>query len=131
MKRNLKLFYIYCLSFLYVFFGCLLFTSTAFAQIFLEEGKIFRNVDKGDLINESMVVQNTSDESIDVLVYWEDFEYQPPYEGSKKFFPAGTTNNSANSWISYSPQKFTLAPHGKQKISYVIDVPPNAKGGYY
>lgn len=110
---------------------CVLFPVTAKAQLFLEDGKVVLAVSPGDHINKSLTVSNTSAEELHVKVYWEDFQYQPPYDGTKKFFPAGVGPASASKWVTYSPQEITLPPYGKQKIDYSISVPEQISGGYY
>lgn len=107
------------------------FASTAKAQLFLEEGKVVLAVDGGERVNKSVTVSNTSSESVNVKIYWEDFQYEPPYEGSKSFVPAGTGTASASKWVSFSPQEITLPAFAKQKIDYTISVPATMDKGYY
>lgn len=118
-------------SALFLLFFLVLLAGPARAQFFLEEAKVNLSVSGGDRINKSIVVDNTSSEPIDVKVYWEDFQYEAPYDGSKKFFPAGTVSGSAASWVQYLPQDFKLPPFGKQKIEYTINVPQQIEGGHY
>ena len=106
-------------------------SSTAKAQLFLEEGKVVLAVEGGDHINKTIFISNTSAEDIRVKVYWEDFQYQPPYDGTKKFFPAGVGPISASRWVSYTPQEFTLPAYAKQKVDYSISVPKEMNRGYY
>ncbi len=106
-------------------------SSTANAQLFLEEGKVVLAVEGGDHINKSLLISNTSAESIRVKVYWEDFQYEAPFEGTKKFLPAGVGPASASSWVSYTPQEFTLPAFAKQKIDYSISVPQGINSGHY
>ncbi len=101
------------------------------AQFFIEEGKVVLSVSGGERINKSVIINNTTANDLDVRVYWEDFQYEPPYDGSKKFFPAGTIEGSASSWIQYVPQEFRLPAFGKQKIDYTLSVPDDIQGGHY
>lgn len=107
------------------------FGSTAKAQLFLEEGKVVLAVVPGERINKSITISNTTDQEISVRAYWQDFEYQSPYDGSKAFVPQGSTKLSASHMITFSPLDFKLPGFGKQKIDYTISVPQTAKGGYY
>jgi hypothetical protein len=113
---------------LYVLCGL---AGSAKAQVFLEEGKVSLVVSGGERVNKSIVVHNTSAEDLDAKVYWEDFEYQPPYDGTKIFLPAGTTPVSAARWVTYSPQQLVLPSFGKQQINYTIDVPQRMTEGHY
>ena len=101
------------------------------AQLFLEDGKIVLTVVPGERVNRSIFVSNTTDKEVSVRVYWQDFMYQPPYDGAKAFVPEGTTKLTANKMITFSPLVFKLPPFGRQKIDYALDVPGSAKGGYY
>jgi len=111
---------------------CILFAhNMAHAQLFLEQGKIEEDVNPGDTLMDSLRIHNTSDQTYRVSVYWEDFEYQPPFDGSKKFLPKGTLDRSLTKWINFSPQEFTLKPYENKEVSYVINVPNSISGGYY
>lgn len=105
--------------------------GTVQAQFFLEQGKVSLTVSSGERVAKTLVVNNTTNESVPVRVYWEDFDYQAPYDGSKIFLPAGTGKSSASNWINYSPTEFTLPPFGKQTIDYVVSVPAQADAGHY
>jgi hypothetical protein len=106
-------------------------TGAAQAQFFLEQGKVSLAVSAGERTTNSFVISNTTDQSIAVRTYWEDFDYKPPYDGSKAFLPAGTGTFSASGWVEYSPGEFTLPPYGKQTIDYVVTVPASLDGGHY
>lgn len=105
--------------------------GTVQAQILIEKGKVERTVQPGGTVMESFTVNNTTDKPVKVKAYFEDFIYEAPFDGKKKFLPAKTTDHSVSGWVNYSPNNFTLAPYGRQKISYIIKVPQDAKGGYY
>ena len=111
-------------------FLCLL-AGTAHAQLFLEEGKVVLPVSGGEHVNKSFTLHNTSSKELEVRVYLEDFQYEPPYDGTKSFVPAGTGKASISKWISFRPQIFKIPSLGTQKIEYSISVPENAQGGYY
>lgn len=106
-------------------------SGTARAQFFIEEGKVTLAVSGGDRISQSLTIHNTSTESIAVKVYWEDFQYQAPYDGAKNFLAAGTAPRSASQWVSYSPQEFTIPAFSQRKVDYIVSVPAQIEGGYY
>jgi len=115
--------------FLVCLVGCL--AGEAQAQLFLETGKLVLAVSGGDHLNGTMVIHNTSAVPSDVRVYWEDFQYKPPYDGTKNFLPAGTAPDSASQWINFAPQTFTLPAYGQQTIQYTITVPATMDHGHY
>jgi len=108
-----------------------LLTAEAHAQLFLEQGKITVSVSPGDHTNGTLLIHNTSSDVANIKVYWEDFEYKAPYDGSKDFLPAGTAPASASQWVAFSPQTFTLPAFGRQKIEYTISVPSTIQEGHY
>lgn len=117
-----------------LFFGVLLCVAAgtpAWGQIFIEEGKVALEIRPGQTIMNTVRVHNTSDKEVKVSGYWEDFQYQPPFDGTKKFFPAGTAQRSMAPWAGLSPKEFTLPPYGKQDIRYVIRVPEGIEDGHY
>lgn len=109
----------------------LLVSSHASAQIFVEQGKVEHDVQPGETISDKIFVHNTSEKTISLDIYWEDFEYQSPFDGSKKFLPPGTSSLSASNWVKFSPINAVIEPYGKKEIAYTINVPADAKGGFY
>jgi hypothetical protein len=124
MKR-LGIFFI-----LSIFFNAV-YVPAISAQIFLEQGKVQKNIRGGENIIDHIKVHNTSDEPIRLSVYWEDFLYVAPYDGAKQFFPQGTTSSSIGTWINFSPTEFVLEPFAKKEIDFTVNVPPDVQGGYY
>ncbi len=108
-----------------------LLSPSVHAQVFIEQGKVNHLVAPGDRVSDSVTVHNTTEKSVRARIYWEDFAYQPPYDGAKKFAPAATLKSSLASWVQFSPRYIDLGPFAKAQIKYVIEVPANAKGGYY
>ena len=108
-----------------------LFAGSVQAQLLLEEGKVKRTVSPGEKVADSLTLHNTTAVPVDVRAYLEDFEYVPPFNGSKKFYPAGTVKRTAANWISFQPKEVHVPPHTKKKINYTISVPEDASGGYY
>ena len=101
------------------------------AQLFLEQAKVSLDVSGGEHLNGSLLIHNTSSEAVNIKVYWEDFEYKPPYDGSKNFLPAGTAPASASQWVTFSPQTFSIPAFGQQKIDYTVSVPSQIQEGHY
>jgi len=105
--------------------------AQAQAQLYIEQAKVTLSVSGGEHTNGSILVHNTTSDSISVRVYWEDFEYKAPYDGGKNFLPAGTAPGSASQWVSFSPQEFTIPGFGQQKIDYTVTVPSVIQEGHY
>jgi hypothetical protein len=108
-----------------------LFAGTAKAQFVIENAKVVLAVSAGERVNGSVTIHNPSKEDASVRVYWEDFEYVAPYDGSKKFAASGTLNGSAGAWVNYTPQEFKIPAMGKQRIDYTVSVPQAVQGGHY
>jgi hypothetical protein len=106
-------------------------TAEADAQLFLEQGKVTLAVSGGEHTNGSLLIHNTSSEKAYIKVYWEDFEYKSPYDGTKDFLPAGTAPASASQWVTFSPQTFTMSAFGRQSIDYTVSVPNSIQEGHY
>jgi len=102
-----------------------------YAQLIVDKAKVKLVVSPGQTITDSITVYNSSNRKIWVRVYVEDFNYIPPFDGTKEFLPAGTVKNSCSSWIHFSPQEFQLLPFKGRKVTYSIKVPQDIKGGYY
>jgi hypothetical protein len=98
---------------------------------FIDKSKIRLNVEPGEAVYGEIMVENRANEDRAMRVYLNDWHYLPAHDGSKEFLPAGTTALSCANWVSFSPAEFTLAPFSRQKVSYAIKAPLDAKGGFY
>jgi len=116
---------------LLVFCTAGIFSTQAHAQFFLEQAKETLQVSGGEHKNGTLLIHNTSSESENIRVYWEDFEYKPPYDGTKSFLPAGTAPGSASQWVTFSPQTFSIPPFGQQNIEYSVTTPSQIQEGHY
>ena len=123
MKKNLFFLFLAVIQFT--------FCINAFSQLIIDKGKIKLEVTPGDTIIDYISVHNSSSGQIGGRVYFQDFVYLPPFDGRKQFLPLGSTEYSCGPWIKFSPQEFSLSPFGKEKVSYTMTVPEEAKGGYY
>ncbi len=112
-----------------VIFG--LTASQARAQYFIEGGKEVLAVSGGERINKSVIIHNSTAENISLKASWEDFQYEPPFDGTKSFVPAGTGTRSLSQWISFSSTPFIIPPFGQQQLNYTLSVPAVIKDGYY
>lgn len=105
--------------------------ASARAQVLLEEGKIKLNVTPGENIAGKLMLHNTSDQNVNMKVYWEDFVYTPPFDGSKKFLPKGTTDHSIAGWVNVPMRTLIFAPYAKKTVSYSINVPDDIRMGHH
>jgi len=101
------------------------------AQLYIEQAKVNLQVAGGEHLNGSLLVHNTSADPLSIKVYWEDFEYKAPYDGTKNFLPAGTAPGSANQWVTFSPQVFTIPGFAQQNIDYSVAIPNGIQEGHY
>lgn len=120
------------LFFLFIFGLFLALTADAFAfNISVDTPKIKLEVEEGEVVRGGLTVRNPSEEEIRVEVYMEDFVYISPYDGTKKFFPPGSTELSPAKWITFSPREIILPPFGRKRVNYIVRVPSGVSGGYY
>jgi len=112
---------------------CSIFVSAAQADKlpFMNKSKIRVVVSPGDRAFGEITLDNPTEEPKQMRLYLEDWYYLPEGTGAKEFLPAGSTTNSATSWITFSPAEFTLPAFGKQKINYSVTAPQNSKGAYF
>jgi len=123
MKRYLILL---CIIGLCVFF----FESTVFGfALNISPPSFHASVKPGGSTSGTVSVYNKSDEDIGILVYTQDWIYNP--DGSKTFLAAGTTPLSCAKWIRIFPKKFKLKAGDKMAVQYTVALPDDAQGGYY
>ena len=106
-------------------------SSISTAQVFLEDGKVKLSVTPGETIAGKLTLHNTLDQDVIMRVYWEDFVYKAPYDGSKDFLPRGTGSYSAVNWVNISTKTLMFGPFAKRTISYSINVPDDIRQGHY
>ncbi|MBN1869318.1 MAG: hypothetical protein JW847_01905 [Candidatus Omnitrophica bacterium] len=108
------------------------FTCTAAsAQVLLEEGKVNLNVIPGENITGKLTLHNNSGSEVDMKVYWEDFAYKPPFDGSKDFLPQGTTKHSLAGWVNIPSGVLRFPPFARKEVPYTINVPDDMQKGHY
>jgi P pilus assembly chaperone PapD len=122
-----------CRILLFSFFASLFLTLglAEAANVFIKKPKVRAIIPPGGAKSGLIELENPSPEPLSIKVYLEDWVYGPLHDGTKEFSPPGTTPLSCTDWISFSPAEFVIPPFGRQNISYMIRVPPEAKGGHY
>jgi hypothetical protein len=83
----------------------------------------------GESTTGNITVINKGEIDIGVKAYVQDWVYDS--EGRRTFHAAGTTPYSCAKWIHLFPTKFQLEAGKKMGVQYTINVPADAKGGYY
>jgi len=79
---------------------------------------------KGDVFE----IHNGGEEEVYVEISFKDWILK---DNTRKFAEPGTHSRSLCKWITLEEESFTLGPKQKRTIRYTIDVPENAKGGYW
>ncbi len=112
----------------------LLCSSLAFAQTLslrLKNPRVRLSIPPGGKEIGKIKVENPTAVEVSVKAYLEDWVYDASATGPKLFSAPGTSTFSGSWWISFSPAEFRIPPFGFQEISYTVDVPADARGGYY
>jgi len=117
----------------FIFFSLLINVATANAGevIQVNHPKIRLSIPPGSAKTGVIKIDNPSEQPKKVRVYLEDWVYLPACDGTKEFKPAGTTEFSAASWISFFPSEFDIPAYGSQTLNYTVKVPQDARGGHY
>lgn len=85
----------------------------------------------GEVKNGVVKIDNPSPKQVRIKVYLEDWRYSSSCEGTKEFFPAGTTALSCAKWISFSPAEFNLPAFGRQEVNYTMRLPQETEGSHF
>ena len=97
----------------------------------LEQSKVRLTIPAGGTHSGIIKLYSQAKNPIHLKVYAEDWAYESTNSGTKDFFPPKTHSNSCAGWIKFRPLDFILSVYGVQEINYSVDVPADAKGGYY
>lgn len=113
-------------------FFCLGVVPDCLAELVLDKGKITEVIVPGQVVSGALNLRNTGNDPIRLKIYFEDFLYKQPFDGTKKFLPMGSTDYSCGEWVQISPQELVLPPLTSKKVTYLIKPPSELKkGGYY
>ena len=109
------------------------FVSTAQADKlpFMNQSKIRVVVSPGERAFGEITLDNPTDQTKSMRLYLEDWYYIQGGTGAKEFLPANSTPTSACPWITFSPAEVTVPAFGKQRVSYSVNVPPDASGARF
>jgi len=105
-----------------VYTACLLFPVCAHA-IQIDNPKVVIQARPGHRAEVRITVSNPDPAPATVRVYLQDFEYNDPHIGPKKFMPAGTSDRSIAAIVAYEPNLFTVPAKGTQVVR--VSIMPN------
>lgn len=85
----------------------------------------------GEAYGGVILLKNTGLTAEDVKLYQRDFRFT--FEGKKFYDKPGQLQRSNASWITFSPQRVTVAPGGSTEIRFNVHVPDDTvlKGTYW
>lgn len=94
------------------------------------DGSFFQEKAKaGDTLNLTVQFGNLGKEAIDLRTYVADVVTLT--NGGMGITEEGTTRQAPTTWISYSPQTYTLQPNEGREISFKVAIPSDAAPGNY
>jgi hypothetical protein len=86
-------------------------------------------LDRGKTAAQTILLFNQGKDPVTVTAYAWDWWHEPGTP--RKFAPPGTLPHSAAKWISFVPEKATVAPGKGVNVTVVIATPPDASAGNY
>lgn len=125
MYRKIRIF---CLV---IVAGGLFLPSAQAVSLRVEQAKVRLEMLPGEVKSGRLPLFNPSDKAITIAVYPEDWVFSSAVDGSKTFYPPGTTKLSCARWITFAPAEFTIAPYGKEEIKYTVSCPRDAAGAHF
>jgi len=103
-----------------VFVFLLILSPLAAYALRIDNPKTVVQMVPGETYSGTIVLTNPTPEQVYIKAYLEDFSYIPPFNGEKEFFPPASLDNSASTWVSFSPQEFTIPPNSQQQVGFSI-----------
>jgi len=100
-------------------------------SIRLDQSNVKLSIPAGSSYTGTVKVYNQANHPVAVKIYLQDWEYTDKQDGSKDFFPAGSTSFSCAPWISFSPSELIIPAYGVKQVNYTINIPSQAIGAYY
>jgi len=111
--------------------GSLCSTTSVLADVSLgaSPASLEMTLDRGKTSAQTILLFNQGKDPVTVTAYAWDWWHG---EGNgRKFAPPGSLPHSASKWISFVPEKVTVAPGKGANVTVVVATPPNASGGNY
>jgi len=105
--------------FLAVLMGLSMCATPAWAMR-INNPRLVATLASGEVFNDSIELENNSDNPISINVYLQDFVYNPPFDGEKTFLPPKSVPSSLDGLVEFSPKSFSLQPGEKQKVSVTM-----------
>ncbi len=114
----------------FIFFSV---TALTFAQILPDKRIIKLEVVAGKELTDSIIIENVSNRDVTIKIYPEDLVFHAPFTSSAKteYLPLGSNKYSCGKWMTFYPDTILISKKDSQKITYSINVPKDAKGGYW
>ncbi len=110
--------------------GLLMISGTARAvSVSVSPARIFASGPAGVSGEVELAIFNGSADTLSFELIAHDLGLDA--DGSDSIRPPATTPWSAVSWLTFHPQRITVAPKSSAKVRTVISVPPDAHGGHY
>ena len=106
-------------------------SSSDAATIRINSPKIELTMEPGESYSGEIVVENPTEENLNLKIYLEDWAYLPGGTGEKSFAPVASTQLSAGKWITFNPASDLLKPYGRATVRYTVNVPQGVSGGHY
>ncbi|MFA5880017.1 MAG: hypothetical protein WC860_07575 [Candidatus Margulisiibacteriota bacterium] len=111
-------------------FVLILFSANAYAfSINIDPPSVYTKAKPGETVKTKISVENTSEESVVLKVYLEDWQYLNDL--SKKFLKLGSTPFSLKDAAKLYVKELRLQPKAKEDVLFEITSPTNKTGGLY
>jgi hypothetical protein len=106
------------------------FPLASFANIIVLNGLTHENqAEPGKSYRGTVQIQNASEKNRSVRIYQRDYWFS--YTGESKHDPAGTSERSNATWISFNPELLDLGPNETAAINFEVVVPGESLSGTY
>lgn len=129
LRRIFITFHLRWISLWLIIFFMLSVSPAAAFSLSIDPPHLNLDVSAGQSTSGIVRVENLGEENLKVEVFTEDWLYSP--DGSKNFYPAGSTKLSCSKWIKLDPTSFELAPKSFKEVRYALKVPDGVSGGHY
>lgn len=111
-------------------FLVLAFANSSYAVRVLDV-KVDVDLEANEVYSGVIGLQNPSEQEMSVRIYFEDFAYVAPFDGTKEFYPHNSVEGSAAQIVEFSPKELKLAPLENRNINYTINVPEDFNSLYH
>lgn len=116
-------------TFILLLTAAVLSVAAAQGAVSVQPNAVIHPATPGAVLSQVLRLDNPGDGALDISIYPGDWQYDS--SGQIVYYPAGTLERSAATWLSFDRDSLHVEAHSNAEVTYTVSVPPDAAPGSY